>query len=133
MKRRNKYGNHKIKVDGHTFDSKKEAQFYQELIYRKRVGEIKGFTLQPRYELLEGFKKQNKTYRKMEYVADFEIEHLDGSIEVVDIKGHETEGFKLKRKLFDYKYPLKLSVLAYDRRFGGWIDLDELKKVKKKG
>ncbi|MGG4039921.1 DUF1064 domain-containing protein [Heyndrickxia ginsengihumi] len=126
--KRSKYGNKKTIVDGITFDSKAEARFYSELKLRKQAGEIKDFVLQPRYILQDGFVKNGKTYRKIEYVADFEIHHLDGAIEVVDTKGYQTETFKVKRKLFEYKYPHKLSLIKFDQRYGGWIEVDKHEK-----
>ena len=73
----------------------------------------------------------NKKHRAIYYIADFEVHHLDGSIETVDIKGMETTDFKIKQKLFDYRYPHKLSLLNYSKIDGGWIELEELKKKRK--
>jgi hypothetical protein len=41
----------------------------------------------------------------------------------------ETEVFKLKRKLFEFKYPHKLSLITYDEK-RGFIELEKLKKPK---
>ena len=38
-------------------------------------------------------------------VVDFVVIHLDGSEEYVEIKGYETDVFKLKRKLVAAVYP----------------------------
>lgn len=121
IKQRSKYGNKKVKLDGHTFDSKLEAKYYQELLIRKRAGLIKDFTLQPKFELQPSYKRDGKTVRKITYSADFKIEHADGSIEVVDIKGHITKEFALKRKLFEYQTGLKLKVLAFSKS-RGWYE-----------
>lgn len=59
------------------------------------------------------------------------MKHLDGSVEVIDVKGVETEAFKLKRKWFDRLYLYRLSVIAYDENLG-FIELDKLKKLKRK-
>lgn len=125
--KRSKYGNKKTVVDGITFDSKAEAKYYNQLKWLKQAKQIKDFKLQPRYILQEAFEKNGKKYKKIEYVADFEVHKLDGSIEIIDIKGHETKEFLLKRKLFERKYLDTLSVLAYDVHFG-FIELDKLKK-----
>ncbi|WP_066270341.1 DUF1064 domain-containing protein [Heyndrickxia acidicola] len=125
-KKRHKYGNKKTVVDGITFDSKAEAKYYEQLKWLEQAKEIKSFKLQPRYILQEGFVKNGKKYRKIEYVADFEVHKLDGTIEVIDIKGVGTKEFALKRKLFEAKYLDTLSVLAYDETFG-FIELDKLK------
>lgn len=125
---RSKYGNKKIEADGHKFDSKLEHKYYQELLIRKRSGDIRDFTLQPRYELQPKYKKPTefggvkRVVRKIEYVADFNILHNDYSVEVVDIKGAVTDVFALKRKMFEYKYTVKLSVLKYTKA-KGWYEV----------
>jgi hypothetical protein len=126
-----KYNSRKVEVDGIVFDSKIEAKFYEQLKWLQEHNQILFFRVQPRYLLQEAFTKEGKTYRKIEYIADFEVHHLDGSIEVVDVKGVETEAFKIKRKLFEHKYPYKLSLVTYVKKYGGWIELDELKKRRK--
>ncbi|MCM3651306.1 DUF1064 domain-containing protein [Metabacillus litoralis] len=128
----NKFGAKKTIVDNITFDSKSEAQYYQQLKWLQQAKQIKSFKLQPKFLLQEAFKKNGKTFRKIEYIADFEIHNLDGSIEVVDVKGVETEAFKIKRKLFEKLYPHNLSLITYEPAFGGWIELEELKKLKRK-
>ena len=67
----NKYRNKKVIVDGKEFDSKKEGNRYKELRLLERAGEISNLELQPRFLLQDSFKKNEKTYRKIEYVADF--------------------------------------------------------------
>jgi hypothetical protein len=126
-----KYNSKKIEVDGHVFDSKIEARYYEHLKRLEKAGEILFFRLQPRYLLQPAFKKDGKTYRKIEYIADFEVHHTDGTIEVVDVKGYETEAFKIKKKLFNKIYPHKLSLITYVKKYGGWIDLDRLKELRK--
>ena len=66
-----KYKNKKTQVDMYIFDSAKEAQRYRELKLLERAKEISNLELQPRFLLQESFKKNGKTYRKIEYVADF--------------------------------------------------------------
>ena len=101
-----KYYNKKVIVDGIKFDSKKEAKRYQELLLMQKYGYIKDLQLQVKYELQPSFKKNNKTYRKIEYIADFvyfDIK-LDKCI-VEDTKGFKTDIYMLKKKIFEYKYP----------------------------
>lgn len=126
-----KYGNKKVVIDGHTFDSKAEAKYYEQLKWLKQAKQIKDFKLQPRFLLLESYKKNGKTVRKTEYVADFEITNLDGSIEIVDVKGVETPVFKLKKKLFEFRYDHSLKVVTLHETYG-WIELEKLQKLKKK-
>jgi len=126
-----KYKSKKIELDGHVFDSQIEARYYQQLKWLQEHKQILFFRLQPRYLLQEAFTKNGKLHRKIEYVADFEVHHLDGSIEVVDVKGMETEAFKIKKKLFERKYPHKLSLITYVKKYGGWIELDELQRKRR--
>ncbi len=108
-----KYNNKKTQVDMYIFDSAKEARRYRELVLLERAGQIQELELQPRFLLQEGFKKNNKKWRKLEYVADFKyIENGKTIIEDVKSEGTITQVFKIKRKLFEYKYPdLELKII----------------------
>ena len=98
-----KYNNKKTQVDMYVFDSIAESKRYKELALLEKAGKITGLELQPRFLLQEAFRRNGKTYRKIEYIADFQyIEN--GQVIVEDVKGKETEVFKLKRKLFEKKY-----------------------------
>ncbi|MDR7856328.1 DUF1064 domain-containing protein [Tissierella sp.] len=111
-KKKSKYRNVKTTVDGITFDSKREAEYYCQLKILKQAGEIKDFGLQPRYELQPTFRKNGTTHRSITYVADFVVVNNDGTTEVIDVKGVETKDFKIKKKLFEYKYPdLSLKII----------------------
>ena len=97
----NKYYNKKTKIDGIKFDSQLEAKRYKELKLMEQTGLIKDLVLQPRFEVLKKFKRGKKSYRKIEYIADFAYFDLGKNRQVIeDIKGFETKDFKLKMKLF---------------------------------
>ena len=101
-----KYHNKKIIVDGIKFDSLKESKRYNELKILEKAKEITELRLQVKFELQPSFKKNNKTIRKIEYIADFV--YYDNKIQqyiVEDTKGYRTDVYKLKKKLFEYKYP----------------------------
>lgn len=106
-----KYRNKKIVVDNIKFDSNLEATRYKELKLLERVGTITDLELQPRFLLQDSFKKNGRTFRKIEYVADFKyIEN--GKTIVEDVKGLQTDVFKLKHKLFEKRYPeLELKII----------------------
>ena len=106
-----KYRNKKVQVDMYVFDSIAEAKRYKELKLLERAGEISNLELQPHFLLQESFRKNGKTYRKVEYIADFKyIEN--GRMIVEDVKGIQTDVFKLKHKLFEMKYPdLELRII----------------------
>lgn len=110
LEKKSKYSSAKTDIDGITFDSKKESEFYAELKLRERAGEISHLRLQPRYLLQEAFKRDGKQYREIEYVADFEyIEN--GVTVVVDVKGFRTAVYMIKRKLFLYRYGDKVKFI----------------------
>lgn len=67
----NKYRNKKVQVDMYVFDSIAESKRYKELKLLERAREISNLELQPHFLLQEGFKKNGKTFRKIDYVADF--------------------------------------------------------------
>lgn len=107
-----KYNNKKTQVDMYIFDSILEARRYKQLALLKKANKISNLELQPHFLLQEGFRKNGKTYRKIEYIADFQYEK-NGQVVVEDVKGKETEVFKLKRKLFEYNYPrLSLKIIT---------------------
>lgn len=98
-----KYNNKKTQIDMYVFDSIAESKRYKELALLEKTGRITELELQPHFLLQESFKKNGKTYRKIEYIADFKYKE-NGKIVVEDVKGKETDVFKLKRKLFEKKY-----------------------------
>lgn len=107
----NKFRNKKVQVDMYVFDSIAESRRYKELKLLERAGKIQNLELQPHFLLQESFKKNGKTFRKIEYIADFKyIEN--GKTIVEDVKGIQTDVFKLKHKLFEKKYPdLELRII----------------------
>lgn len=104
-----KYHNTKTVADGIKFDSKLEAERYAQLKILERAGVIRELELQPSFELLPSFRKNGKTWRKTVYKADFRyILAKDDRIIIEDVKGSTaviTDVFRLKQKLFEYKYP----------------------------
>lgn len=132
--KKSKYGAKKIVIDSITFDSKDEGKYYEYLKKLKAQGKILNFELQPKYELQPSFKKYGKTHRAITYAPDFLIYHLDGSEELIDVKGTETQQGNMRRKMFDYKYPhLKLTWVARSLKYSptGWMEYDQLKKIRK--
>ena len=121
----NKYHAKKTTIDGILFDSHAEALRYMELKLLMQTGIVKDIECQPVFVLQPGFwkccrevsinlaskhicpycgKRMPKT-TSITYIADFRITYADGHQEIEDVKGMETALFKLKRKLFEYKYP----------------------------
>jgi hypothetical protein len=101
-----KYHNKKTEIDGHKFDSKKEAAKYSELVLLQKAGEISDIKLQPSFLLQEGFRdKTGYKHRAITYIADFMVVYPDGKVVVMDSKGMRTDVFKIKLKLFIKRYP----------------------------
>ena len=127
-----KYNSSKVIVDGIEFDSKLESEFYILLKDRLNKDEILWFTIQPKYELIPKYEKLGIKHRSINYSPDFLIKHLDNTLECVDCKGFLTQASELRIKLFNYTYPdIKLTLLSYCKKYGGWIEIDELKKKRK--
>lgn len=95
-------------------------------------GDVLSYELQKPYELQPKFSHKGKTVRAIKYVADFFIVYKDGHEEVVDTKGCPDSVALLKRKLFWYHYPdINYKWITYVKKFGGWIEYDKYKQLKK--
>ena len=44
----------------------------------------------------------------VKYVCDFVIFHNDSSVEFIDVKGKLTETYKMKKKMVEDIYPIKI-------------------------
>ena len=100
-KKPNKYNARKTVMCGHTFDSRREAEIYLDLLSRKQAGEIVRIELQPSYTLLAGFTdNQGNKQKPITYTADFFVTYADGRHEVIEVKGVRTRDYLLRKKLF---------------------------------
>lgn len=97
--KKSKYRSNKISIDGHTFDSQKEADYYCELKIKLQANEINGFCMQPIFMLAPGLK----------YKADFIVFNKDNSTQIIDVKGFKTKEYIAKKKVFEDKYNLKIT------------------------
>lgn len=104
-----KYHNKKTTHDGYTFDSIKEKNYYIKLKLLEKAGKIKELELQKEFELQPSFKLNKKTSRRITYKADFTfITTEDDKLHVIDVKGYRTDVYRLKKKLFEYKYQIEI-------------------------
>ena len=101
MFRRSKYGAKKTELDGFVFDSKREAARYSELKMLEQAGEIKNLTLQPKFPCFVNGKLV------CTYIADFQYQDIEGR-HVEDAKGFKTDVYKLKKKLVEALYDIKI-------------------------
>lgn len=100
-----KYGNRVTEVNGIAFDSKKEAAYYEDLLWRQRTGAIKSIELQPEFVLQPSYEREGKKVRPIIYRADFKVTEADDHVYYVDTKGMRTQVYLIKKKMLLYKYP----------------------------
>lgn len=99
----NKYNNRKTIIDGIKFDSLLEARRYTQLLALKRGGLIKDLVLQPVFNIEVNGKKICK------YIADFKYYDTKlGTTIIEDAKGMKTDVYKLKKKLVEALYNIKI-------------------------
>ena len=99
-----KYKNVKVKLDGITFDSKKEAVHYAYLKSLEKRGVITDLQLQTKLD----FKIDGK--KIFTYKPDFEYNDEFGH-HIVDVKGIQTPVFKLKKKLIEAQYNTEIEII----------------------
>jgi hypothetical protein len=98
---RNKYGNTKTRIDGITFDSQKEAQYYVMLkTMQQPGGPVLFFLRQVPFDL-----PGNTKYR-----VDFQVFYTDGRIRFIDVKGFVTKDFKKAKAQVEALYPIKIEL-----------------------
>jgi hypothetical protein len=95
----------------------------------RRAGIVKEFTLQPKFTLQPPYVKDGKVIQAIQYIADFDVTYAAGDRQIIDVKGHSTKDFLIKRKMYDYLaaaqgWP-KLTLMTRDSKVG-WVDLDRL-------
>ena len=95
------------------FDSAKEWRRNQELETLQRAGEISElnrqvpFVLMSSYTIADETTRQGfRTVQEIRYIADFTYRLKDGTRIIEDVKGMQTDVFKIKRKLLERKIAL---------------------------
>ncbi len=98
-------------IDGIKFDSKKEANRYQELKLMQRAGIIRDLQRQIKYVLIPSQKGDDGRVieRPCTYIADFVYIDENGKTVVEDTKGYRTNDYKIKRKLMLYIHGVKIN------------------------
>ena len=117
----NKYGNHKVVVDGIEFQSKREASRWLELKMLEKVKNISQLERQKKFVLIpaqyepdiigpRGGKKKGKLLEhECSYIADFYYFDEDTqSFVVEDTKGFRTPEYVLKRKMMLYFHGIRI-------------------------
>ena len=107
-----KYGNRKTEVAGIMFDSKAEANRWCDLMLLVKAGQISCLELQPVYVLAPSvkFTFASRSKPELRYRADFT--YLRNGVQIVeDVKGVETEVFKIKRHLMKSVHGIDVRVI----------------------
>lgn len=117
-----KYKAQKCIVNGITFDSRKEARRWQELLLLSRAGVIQNLQRQVKYVLIPSQYETYERYgnngnrlqdgrrlieRETSYVADF-VYTEDGKLVVEDVKGVRTKEYILKKKMMLYIHGIRI-------------------------
>lgn len=117
-----KYKAQKCIVNGITFDSRKEARRWQELLLLSRAGVIQNLQRQVKYVLIpsqyETYERYGKNGNKLQdgrrlierecsYVADF-VYTEDGKLVVEDVKGVRTKEYIAKKKMMLYFHGIRI-------------------------
>jgi hypothetical protein len=102
-----KHLNQKVRMDGFTFDSMREADRYLVLLMRQKIGEISGLKVHPRFLLRVNGEKI------CTYIADFQYwecrsDIMASSMVVEDPKGKRTRDYILKKKLMRAVYGIEI-------------------------
>ncbi len=97
-RRRNKFNARRTTLGEDVFDSKAEAARWVQLLRQQEMGDIHDLERQPAYDFACG-----ATYR-----GDFRYRNSEGALVVEDVKGMETELFKLKARLMLHEHGITL-------------------------
>lgn len=99
--KRHKYNAKGTVIDGIRFDSKRESEYYRDLKILQQSGEVLCFLRQVPIHLPGNTK----------YIVDFQVFYTNGIVEFIDVKGVETEMFKLKKRQVEDLYPFEIKVI----------------------
>ncbi len=98
---KHKFGATAVEHDGCRFDSKIEGRYYEKLKLFKKSGDLLFFLRQVPLHLPG----------KTKLVIDFVEYWKDGNVIFTDVKGIETETFRLKRRQVEEIYPFKINIV----------------------
>lgn len=120
-----KYNSKTVKVDGIVFHSKAESEFYKYLKAQQEIGTVVAFEMQVVYEIQPGYRhpRTGKWIRAIKYIPDFVVHYVGGETEVIDLKGFKTDVYRIKAKMFMYKYQIPLVEIKYNARSNTFIEV----------
>ena len=110
----------RVELDGRSFRSKAEAQMYLHLKALEQAGEIENIRCESRVTLLPGPRNM-----KVDYYADFVVfDKHHGQDIWVEVKGFETDKWKIKLKLWRHFGPGTLRLYKV-----GWNKLEMVEEI----
>lgn len=95
---RHKFNAIRTETNGYKCGSKKEAKYLEGLLLARRSGELCFFLFQVPFHLKSGVR----------YIVDFVEFWKSGEVRFVDTKGYRTAMYKVKKKLVESEYPVKI-------------------------
>lgn len=97
----NKYGAKKQEFQGKLYDSRYEASVAQELDLRLRAKDI--LSVEPQYKIEAwACRSDGSKAFLVKHKVDFRIKLKDGSYELIEAKGIETDDYKWRRKFLEH-------------------------------
>lgn len=104
--KKSKYGNTKTIYKGEKYDSKKEADYARDLDTARSANS-------PRFRVVKverqiPFRINVEGIKICTYIADFVVKYQDGHEEIIDVKGFRTEVYKIKKKLVEALFKIKI-------------------------
>lgn len=107
--RRNKFGASKKRYGTDLYHSKMEADYAAQLDMlkkaRRKADRVLSWARQVKVPLVvDGCFIAN-------WICDFEVTYADGRVELHEVKGFDTEVWRLKRKLYDALYPKRAMIV----------------------
>ena len=122
-KKKSKFHNEPVTVDGVRYDSKNEMRRFNFLKLMEKAGEISNLRYHVKYTLFpkgtvdvrrfpDGTEMELKRYdREHWYEADFVYVTKDGKEIVEDFKGFETDTFKEKRDILKKLHGIEITIV----------------------
>lgn len=110
LPRAHKFNASKKRYGDTIYDSKKEADYAARLDMLKKAADPKERVLRWERQIRVPLVVAGKLIAN--WYADFEVKFADGRVEIHEVKGYDTEVWRLKRKLFEALHPKrKLKVI----------------------
>ena len=126
----------RCKYDGYNFDSLTERDFYIKLKILKSKNQIKDFSMQVPFRILEEFKDfDNAKVPAMDYIIDFKVVLNDNQEIYIDTKGDQEEVARLKAKMFmNLHKDLPLYFISVLPKYLGneWVEVTKSKDFRSK-